>query len=223
MTLQEIFEQLSMGEFSQLSIGRADQGVIDESNWSNVLGHVNLGLTRLYTRFNLKERRLQFPLQAGSDTYQLNVHDILKVEKVLTDDDVELPLNDASNPYSCMMKSMHTLVVPAAISDQVSGLPDDLKTTNLMVVYRANHPKLVIGNLVNGPEAVTIELPESHLEALLYFVASRVNNPIGMTNEFHAGNSYATKFELACQELEGAGLQVDTTATNTKLSQKGFV
>ena len=223
MTLQEIFEQLTAGEFSQLSINRAEAGVIDETNYQNVIGHINLGLTRLYTRFNLKERRLQFPLQAGSDTYQLNVHDILKVEKVLTDDEVELPLNDASNPYSCMMKSMNTLVVPAAVSDQVAGLPEELRTTNLMVVYRANHPKLIHSTLFAGVGSINIELPYSHLEALLYFVASRVNNPIGMTNEFHAGNSYATKFELACQELEGSGIQIDTTATNTKLREKGFV
>jgi len=68
-----------------------------------------------------------------------------------------------------------------------------------------------------------VQLPDSHLEALLFFVASRVNNPIGMTNEFNAGNSYAAKFEAACQALEEQGLQVDQDSQNTRLHRGGWV
>ncbi len=66
-------------------------------------------------------------------------------------------------------------------------------------------------------------MPYSHLEPLLYYVASRINNPIGMANEFHAGNSYAAKYEKSCQELEMVNLRVDQGSQNTKLRQKGFV
>lgn len=48
MNLQEVFDQLSVGELSMLSVGGNDQGVIDESNWDKVLPHINLGLTALY-------------------------------------------------------------------------------------------------------------------------------------------------------------------------------
>jgi hypothetical protein len=57
----------------------------------------------------------------------------------------------------------------------------------------------------------------------LYFVASRVHNPIGMTNEFHAGNSYAAKYEQACMLLDMKNLQVDQGSENTKLRDRGFV
>jgi len=223
MNLQEVFDQLSAGEFSQLSIGGANAGVIDESNYKKILGHVNLGLTALFTRFNLKEQSLQFTLNPASDTYQLNLDDMLKISKVVTDGDVEVPLNKDGNPYSCFTPSLNTIQVPQVILDQGADLPEDLKTTKLKVVYRANHPKLKLTLGMLNPSTVNLELPATHLSPLLYFVASRVHNPIGMTNEFHAGNSYYAKYEAACQRLENEGMQVDPVPDNTRLSRNGWV
>ena len=51
MTLQEIFDQLTYGELSQLSMGGSEAGIIDESNYSRILVHVNLGLLRCINVF----------------------------------------------------------------------------------------------------------------------------------------------------------------------------
>ena len=223
MKLQDIFDQLSDGEFSQLSIGGADAGVIDDTNYLKVLGHVNLGLTALFTRFTLKEGRIYVPLVDNTETYVLSPADILKITKVETDDGIEVPLNQESNIYSCFTPSMGTLRVPEIVVDQGSDLPDLLKTEGFTVVYRANHPKLALQMGVLDPSTVDIELPSSHLLPLLYFVASRVHNPIGMNNEFHAGNSYYKKYEAACQELEMKGIQIDQGDVNTRLERGGWV
>lgn len=223
MTLQEVFDQLSAGEFSQLSIGGANAGVIDASNYKKILGHVNLGLTALFTRFNLKERSSQIVLDASLDTYSLALEDLLKVTKLVTDGDVEVPLNKESSIYSCFTPSLNTIQVPQVILDQGPDLPDDLKTTGLKVVYRANHPKLKLTLGMINPNTVELELPATHLSPLLYFVASRVHNPIGMSNEFHAGNSYYAKYEAACQRLENEGMQVDPVPDNTRLARNGWV
>lgn len=223
MKLQEVFEQLSYGEFSQLSIGGAEQGVINESNYTQVLSHINLGLTALYTRFNLKERRVTFPLNTAADTYQLNIDDILKIEQILTDADVELSINKPDDPYSIAMPSLQSVRVPQVILDQGPDLPDAAVTESLTVVYRANHPRLVGTLGMSETVSTVLELPYSHLTALLYFVASRVNNPIGMTNEFHAGNSWFAKYEGECQRLELTNLQVDKTTYNDHLTRNGWV
>ena len=68
-----------------------------------------------------------------------------------------------------------------------------------------------------------IELPYSHLEALLYFIASRVHNPIGMANEFHAGNSWAAKYEHECVRLEQLNLRVDQGEDNTNFCRNGWI
>jgi hypothetical protein len=236
MRLQEIFNQLTHGEFSMLSIGGQAQGEINESNYPRVVDHVNLGLTALFKRFNLKKGELKLQMQEDHLLYRLRSEfavnnldstelvryiidtvdapfedDIIKVESVVGSIFGELPLNDAAAIYS--------VTTPKALLLRV---PEILDTQMLTLTYQANHPKLVVDADFN-PHTLEVDLPETHLEALLFYVASRVNNPIGMANEFHAGNSYAAKYEMACQELEGKGLQIDRTEQYDKIRRNGWV
>ena len=217
MKLQEIFEQLATGEFSQLSIGGAAAGVIDDTNWKSVVNHVNLGLMSLYSRFTLKEEQMALPLQEGVEGYALAPagDDLLKVLAVKTLGGCELPLNDASDVTSVTTPSQKKLKVPLDTMART-------KSNSLVITYRAGHPKIIVGPGFD-PASVDVELPDTHLLPLLYFVASRVNNPIGMTNEFHAGNSYWAKYEKACLDLEEAGLEVDQGSQNTRLQRNGWV
>jgi len=248
MNLQEIFDQLTYGELSQLSMGGGEPGVIDVTNYPRVLAHVNLGLTALYKRFPLKEGRLSLQLTAGLLTYNINnkfalsnegsvepvkylldtvtspfANDVLKIERVLTDDGAELPINDLSNVYSVFTPTATALCVPADIVAQVFELPDWLKTDKLELVYRANHPKITIGLTAFDPTATELELPDSHLEPLLLFVASRAMTPMGAGQfEGLAGNNYFAKYEQACQHIELMNLRVDQGSQNTRLRNSGW-
>lgn len=247
MKLQHIITQLSTDEFSQLSIGGQDRGVINEQNYTQVVNHINLGLTALYRRFNLKEGRLQVILQPNQATYRLHSDfavnnalsrepvrylqdeaaapfkdDILKIEQVRTEFGVEMELNTGT-PVSVHTPSLISLTAPDIVVHQTSQTPYWLRVERLNVVYRANHPMLQLKAGFIDANRTELELPMSHVEALLYFVASRVNNPIGMSNEFHAGNNYAAKYEAVCRELEAQNLEVDFEQHNYKAQQKGFV
>lgn len=247
MKLQEILDQLSAGEFSQLSIGGNALGVIDTNNYGRVLGHVNLALTALFTRFTLKEGTLTLRLVEGTDKYKLDsafavnkvgsvepvryiedtladpfVDDIIKVEQVLTDTGIDLALNDKADPCSVFTPSSLVLRVPEAMLTN-EDWPDELATDKLTLVYRACHPKLVVTTPTFIPSQIEVALPNTHLTPLLYYVASRAHTPAGMSNEFHAGNSYYAKYETACQELEREGIQVDVGQTNTRLRSNGWV
>jgi hypothetical protein len=75
---------------------------------------------------------------------------------------------------------------------------------------------------------IETELPRTYLEALLYFVASRVFNPVGLESAvirapFHTGNNYYSKYEAACALLASVGLDVEETVEYHKFSSKGFV
>ena len=246
MKLSEIFMQLTYGELSQISIGGLEQGEINEKNYDAVLSHINLGLTALYKRFPLKEGRLTVELQPGRSTYPLTtayavsnatslepvkfIKDtdvpfngaLHKVEQVFSESGIEFGLNDSGNIYGITTPSASVLRVPMAVVGRSPDLPIGLQTSTLEVVYRANHPIIVQSGSFN-PETYEVELPYSHLEPLLLYVASRVNNPIGLINEFNAGNNYAAKYEMACQALETSNLRVDQGADFDKLHQKGFV
>ena len=65
MTLQDIFDALSAGELSQISIGGQAAGVINKENRAKLLPHINMGLTALFKRFRLKEGELTIQLEAA--------------------------------------------------------------------------------------------------------------------------------------------------------------
>lgn len=247
MKLQDIFSQLSTGEFSQLAIGGQDSGVVNDKNYKQIINHINLGLATLYRRFHLKENRLTLQLQPNQTVYQLQSKfavnnrrsretvrtiidtaaepfndDIIKIKKVLTDAGEEVVLNDQENHYSFMTPSMNILSVPKGVTGTDPDLPDWLKTNTLTVVYQANHPLVTIPLGLFDPNRTEMELPYSHLDALLYFIASRVHNPVGMTNEFHAGNNYNAKFEAACAELEMMNLRVDQGSQVNRMRRGGW-
>lgn len=236
MLLSEVFTQLAYGELSQLNLAGDVPGTIKDDKREQVLAHVVMGLTALYSRFDLKMGEVKFELQAGRINYPMTtaedvrfdeseedfLDDVLKIESVQTEEGFELSLNDKANKYSCFTSSALVLRVPSAIAAKSADLPSDLQTDKLVVGYRAKHPEIKM-SAATRPTSTEIELPASHLAALLYYVASRVNNPIGMSNEFHAGNSYAAKYEKACQELEVQNLQIDQGQQNERLVRNGWV
>lgn len=238
MKLSEVFSGLTYGELSQLSIGGGAAGFIDATNYSNVLTHVNLGLGAIYRRFPLKEGQVTFLFEPGRINYPMDSNgdvvftegfdgdfadDILKIEKVETLAGVELGLNDASDPYGCSTPTMTTIRVPAKIVSGDLSVPPEYQTTGLIATYRAGHPVIVKTGANFNPARVELELPYAYLEPLLFFVASRVHNPIGLTNEFHAGNSYYAKYEKACADLETQNLSIDQSNQNTGLQRNGWV
>lgn len=250
MKLKEVFDQLQYGELSQMFTATEMGKELGEANYKGVLHHVNLGLTDLYKRFYLKENQLTLEIQSGKTTYELHsryaaanvrsteperfildtsdapfVDDIHQIEQVLTEMGYELALNNRANTLSCHLPAMNTLRIPLELANDSPILPDCMRTNTLEVVYRANHP--IISHGLGGigvldPNQVEIELPYSHLYALLLFVASRAHNPTGMA-EFHSGNNYWAKYEAECQLLKDQALEVKDTPANTRLEKNGWV
>jgi len=248
MKLKEIFDQLTYGELSQLSIGGGEAGEINPNNYDRILAHINLGMTALYKRFPLKENRVIITLQPGRLTYPIASKyavshrtsretvrfitdtyaapfkdDIHKIERVYSSTGHEFALNNIDDPYSMITPSATVLRVPADIVVPPVELADEMRTTTLEVVYRANHPILMTDAGDLDPEMVDVELPYSHLEPLLLFVAGRVHSPSGITNELNMGNTYMAKYEAACQQLEVLNLRVDQGSQQNRLARNGWV
>lgn len=237
MKLEEIFKSLTSGELSQVELGGGENGAIAEDKYETVLNHINLGLAALFTRFSLKEGLLELTLVPGQRDYWLHsthstystkrpvgeryittrfLDDLLKVERLLTDDGVTMPLNVEGNRYSVSTPQMDRLRLPRELGDRY-------QTEGLEVYYRARHPLLVTQAGYIDPARVEVELPYSHLQALLYFVASRVHNPIGMGQEFNAGNNWAARYEQECAFLEREGVEIDGSLEDDKLRRNGWV
>jgi hypothetical protein len=248
MYLQEVFNQLSEGELTQTNLG-----TVTEDKWSRVVNHINLGLGDLFKRFFLREGRLKMQLISGQTTYPLDVKyaaantrsrigeasrfildsaaarfagDVLKVEKVLTEDGFELGFNSATSrwPIKVTDTAPPTLLVHTDIVEQASDLPEEMRTSLLEVVYRARHPKIDIEAAGFDPERYEVKLPDSHLQALLYYVASRALGPVGMGQaEGVSSAGYWQRYEAECAQLTLAGVQIDQSEGYDKLRDRGFV
>jgi len=248
MKLQEIFDQLTYGELSNLNIGGVPEGGITECNWASVMASINLGLTALYKRFNMKDSELVLLLQPGQYVYPLEskyavanarstapvkwiqdsvaapfLDDILKIQNIKADD-CELDLNSGLSEYTVSTPAYNVVRIPKEIVDNDADLPDHLKNlTQLVISYDGKHRQLDPNIGVFDPPSIEVDLPYSHLQALLLFVASRFNNPIGLVNEFNAGNNYNAKYEAECRLLENNGLEIDQNVSHNKLQNRGFV
>jgi hypothetical protein len=224
MLLSEIYQQLLAGELSQTKMAETGFENLSDADTVKLANHVNFALTALYKRFALKQRELAFPLEADTQTYELDLVDLLKIEKVIAvDTDYEFPLNRDDNEYSLYTPQLNVVKVPLRVANQDPLLPADLITATMRVVYRANHPRIVTSEGYVDSEAVTLELPESHMYALCLYVAARMNLPLG-TGQFEgfASHNSFTKFEAECQRLETEGLAIDHDSQNIKLYERGF-
>lgn len=236
-----------MGELSQVAIGGAEAGVVAESNYRRLANHVVLGLTAIYKRFNLKQGQLILTLQPDQTMYALQSKfavtgknssatiryiadtvtspfrdDIIKIQGVTSDSGFSFNLNDYTDDYSITTPTLDSLRVPLDIVNPPNDLPKEYLTKQLVVDYDANHPNFLPKVGFFDPELTNIELPDAYTQALLYFVASRVHNPIGMGQEFNAGNNWAARYEQECLRLENDGIEINNLGGNTRAERGGW-
>lgn len=224
MLLSEIYNQLLTGELAQTKMAEIGLENMSDADTVKLANHVNFGLTALYKRFDLKSRELVFPLEPDTQTYELDLPDLLKIEKVIAvDTDQEMALNRDDNEFSLYTPQLNVVRVPIRIANQDPLLPANLITSSMRVVYRSNHPRINTSEGYVDAEAVELELPESHMYALCLYVASRMNMPLG-TGQFEgfASHNAFTKYEAECQRLETEGLEIDHDSQNIKLYERGF-
>lgn len=247
MTLQDFFDALSGSEILQLSVGGQPAGEINEDNAQKLIPHIDLGLTALFARFLLKERRMVLQFMPDRVTYPITskyavtskisrepvrylqddpadpfVDDISKIERVLTDKDRELKMNILDDRYSAHTPSMLNLRLPLDVVNQVRELPEWLKTSSLTIVCRATHPKVKLPVGIYDPSRVYLQLPDTHLEPLLYFVGARLNMPATLDNVAIQGNPLMSQYEAACQRLMNQGMELTQVAGEHKLHRRGF-
>jgi len=245
MNLNDVFTQLTYGELSKVFIGGLDErtGIL-EIDREQIISHVQLGLTDLYRRFRLLQGQMTLTLQPDTTDYMITKDfiasntDSTEAVKYLTDDPIfpyednllkivevkddllnPIRLNWANDSCSVFSRSEKHLYVPEVITTLDYRDP---VITELKLIYLANHPKIDCSLGTYSPELVELYLPDAYMTALLYYITSRYMNPIGMANEFHAGNSYYAKYEGECARLEQQNLQYDNADLVTPFERDGW-
>lgn len=224
MRLKEIYDYMTTGELHHLFLAeeRDSSGDLTDAAAKRLWPSVRMGLTELHRRFHINEGTVYLDMVAGQTTYFITLDyaqsntkstqaikyiddtaapfqdDLMQIHRVYDAKGKELILNNLSDKESLHTPNEFTLCVP-----------DELMTQRLKIVYRADHAAVNSYVAVGAPIAVSIALPAVYIQALCFYVASRIMNPIGPGIEaFHEGNNYAQRFEGECQRLSMDGIQV---------------
>jgi len=244
MLLQEIFDQLTVGELSQLHIGGIDSVGIRECDYAKVVPNVNLGLLELYKRFDLKRDELTIQQYDGINDYVLTpkfaesnvdsvepikyikdlnkpfMDNILIIESILGSDGKEIALNDTTQDKEEYdeIKTSISYYTPVFNTLRIPNPVNDVIT---LVRYRARPD--TISTIGLKPMDYEVELSYTLLEPLLYFIASRMLTSLNAEGSLATGTNYMQKYELACKRIEQFNLVNVSNTSNDKLEFRGFV
>lgn len=214
MNLALVMDALAFGELNTL--GCVEGGKIIASKRKPIISALNLGLLSLHTRFLIKRRKETINLIPGETSYALTSPDVLEIVKI-TDSDGN------SYPEAGLFQKSSMSVLEAS---------DDLPRGEYTIEYIAAPTPVTVPEAGhNYPfEDIEVDLPGVYLKALLYFIGSRMQNPVGIgldstrITRKPAEANYAEKFELECRMLEHRGVSLDDDVpTLNQFHSRGFV
>lgn len=157
MYLSKLFKQLATGELSQVAI--SENGSIQEDSYDAIITHLNIGLTKLYTRFPLLEKEVviqqfehitQYRLSSkyavsnedSTEVYKYIIDstdnpfmdDVLRVEQVFDEEGNYIKLNDEYTDGRVFFTPAYDLL----------QIPMPEENNAVFVTYRADHPEVVL-------------------------------------------------------------------------------
>lgn len=233
MILSELFNRLSIGELSNLAISNDGSGEIVEDKKPKIILYANRALSRLYSKFVLKEGRLILQQSVIRDLYPLRVEnsrtyqeandegpgfildyeaspfrgDVLKILSAANEEGEHYHLNKDGHVGSLFTPEPDVLQVPFPTGGQAIG-----------ITYQAKHVELA------GDETQEVELPSVLEPALAAYIASEVYANMNRPEHQALGVRHLSRFEEICAETETNGIVGESmTSGFSKFNLRGFV
>lgn len=233
MLLEDLYQRLSYGELSNLSLSTDGNGSIIESAQPRVVLYANEALVRLYSTFILRtnsllitpidhityyhlKKRFAFSQRSTSneDFYYIQdlddepfAEDVLKVLEVFDAQGQVVPLNDAEQPMSVFTPQALLLQIPTAWNGQV-----------LSLMYQASHPKLT-----DVPHSI-IHLPEVLHGAFTAYIAYKLYSHMNTQESTAKAQEHLNMYSSICADV----VEKDLVATsilqsNSRFHKRGWI
>jgi hypothetical protein len=232
MDIAELFQKLSYGELSNLAMSGEGSGEILEAYHPKIVLYTNEGLTRLHSRFPLKENDVLVEMHSHITNYHLLprfsrqhepklektcyildlplepfVDEVIKVTAVYNTYGERLPLNNDNHPESVFTPQAKVLQVPRPQEGAA-----------LSIVYQTMHETLDHTKL-NQP----ISLPDTLVTALTAYIAYKVYSHINTAEASSKAQEHYAFYESVCGEVIEHDLVSATVSTsNTRFYNGGW-
>ena len=240
MTLLPLIKKLGYGVLNNTNFSRID----DLGDPEQILPLVTLideGLTRLYSRFMLRERHVIVEMQVGVTFYHFSKlytvqngdpirvpypyimdlpndpfdEDLVKVLRIYDSTGKERPLDDENQPNSLFMVQHDVMHNPYPREGEV-----------ILVAYQAKHKPLMVFDSVNGTVEFEDEiiLPPVLEPALDNYVAYMVHMRIGTSESLAKAQGYLAVYNQICEDVEKNDLvNSSRSITNARFDENGWI
>lgn len=242
MIVSELFENLSYGELSNLSMSLEGSGEIRAEDQSKLVRYTNQALKLIYARFphnrdyvniRLSEGRHKYPLQTK---YTVSANEVAADQQFILDsvtepfegnllkiigirqEDIETTLIDETKPLK--INSRYGIFSVQTLTYDTLYVGDPVDGAELRIEYQATHPRLTM------PPDLTevINLFPLLEEALELKVAARVYSSMNGEEYAAKASRLDAEYESVCQLIETKDLlQLSSSTEHDKLTNQGFV
>ena len=226
MLLTEILDSLAGSELANLNC--VVDGVVLEPKIPAIVTAINLGLVKLYTRFQLKKRLLSISVVSTQLVYNLVSANavsvdvggyILDADDPFTDDLIKILTITDSEGADVRFDGFNGVMLLSPKSFRFAEAPED---DTYIIEYVARPAKVVY---VNDTD-IEVDLPDAYLPPLLAYIASRFYSPVGIaldSNRSSLDVSYLQRYETECQLLENKGINTGNYLESDNFTQHGFI
>jgi len=244
MNVGEFFEKLSLGELSNLNIGKEGAGFVSADKESTLITYTNTALKALYSRFAYKKSYVNLELQEDQNIYELNSlyavtdttpdnnntryikdtvanpfkDDVIKILAIQQQDDPTTLYVDETQQLSVNVHPDYGGI--KLLSYNRFYVPTPVAGTILKIEYQATHPEL--SNPMVPSEQIEL-IPMLH-EALEMRVAARVYSSMNGEMNLAKADTLMRRYEHLCLLIEADDLMHETESVgHDKLRDKGFI
>lgn len=226
MLLTEILDSLAGSELANLNC--VVDGAVLTAKIPAIVTAINIGLVKLYTRFQLKRRLLTLKVTSTQLVYSLvsanavsvNVGGyILDVDDPFTNDIIQLLTMTSTAGNNIRFDGFNGVMLLNPKTFRFAEAPED---DTYVIEYVARPAKVVY---VNDTD-IEVDLPDAYLPPLLAYIASRFYSPVGIaldSNRSSLDVSYLQRYETECQLLENKGINTGSYLESDNFTQHGFI
>ena len=226
MLLTEILDSLAGSELANLNC--VSNGAVIEAKIPAIVTAINIGLVKLYTRFQLKKRLLSLTVTSDRLVYELDSSNAVSVN-------VGGYIQDVDDPFTDDLIQILTMTTTAGDNIRFDGFngvvllnPKTFRfakapeNDTYVIEYVARPAKVVYVD----DTSIKVNLPDAYLPPLLAYIASRFYSPVGIaldSNRSSLDVSYLQRYETECQLLENKGINTGNYLESDNFTQHGFI
>lgn len=226
MLLTEILDSLAGSELANLNC--VVDGAVLEAKIPAIVTAINIGLVKLYTRFQLKRRLLTLKVTSTQLVYSLvsanavsvNVGGYIQdVDDPFTNDIIQLLTMTSTAGNNIRFDGFNGVMLLSPKIFRFAEAPED---DTYVIEYVARPAKVVY---VDDTD-IEVDLPDAYLPPLLAYIASRFYSPVGIaldSNRSSLDVSYLQRYETECQLLENKGINTGSYLESDNFTQHGFI